>query len=407
MYYSMETFLKNSFSPILIDDIFCAANEIEKRFPPKDINDVTCLLASLNLLNAAVKTPVGRSITTYYYIKGHVSLLFIWLLNYPIEGVQIYWDGKTLTYFRVPGYQFSFHYVPVIKLFRHMMSNLQPQQWDGIRLQSVALSIFYLFSDSKKELTNEQKKELFCKMRTFTKEVLGCILWKYNFCAYPLQIHKKTLKKKIKIPEFRTFPYPVNDDKIYSLYLALNFYGFDYSEYELYNPEETCRMIIIYYNGENYERMVHLFYGDKAQKKLVTENKLIIDTHYYMDNHSSMLTPLTIDNYWYLRARYCYLVYPSSLYNLCISYNIAVYISELFPDLRFINILNYSRPEVHKRRYTPHALKLVSPRSIARYIKVWMVVDKKRDLKQFDIHTIPKRMMDEYKAMPDYFYFTI
>ena len=64
----METFLKNSFFPILIDDIFCAANEIEKRFPPKDINDVTCLLASLNLLNAAVKTPVGRSITTYDYL---------------------------------------------------------------------------------------------------------------------------------------------------------------------------------------------------------------------------------------------------------------------------------------------------------------------------------------------------
>ena len=398
----MKTFLIKSFSPILIDEIFSAANEIENRFPPKDIDDVTCLLASLNLLNAAVKTPVGRSITTYGYIKCHVCLLFVWLLNYPIEGVQIYWDGKALTYFRVPGYQFSFHDVPVIHLFKQMMNNLQPQQWDGLRLQSVALSIFYFFSDSKNELANEQKEKLFCKMRSFTKDKLLCILSKYKLIAYPMITQDKTLNKKLKIPESRTLPYPINNDKIYSLFLAMKFYGFDNLEYELYNPMEPYRMIVMYYNGENYERMVHVFYRDHPQKNIIAENQLIRNTYYYMDYQSRVLMPLTIDKYWCLIARYCYLVYPSSLFNLCISYNIAVYISELYPDLRFIRILHYSRPIIRKHRYTPHALKQVPLRSKSRFMKVWLVVDEKRKLKSFDIQTIPQELIDEFKAMPNY-----
>ena len=101
-----------------LHDILLAADVIENRFPPKNLEDVMSLLAFLNLLNAAVKMPIGEGVTTYSYIKGHVGLLFIWLLDHPVEGVDIYYDKEgSLTYFKVPGYQFSFHQVPFLAYY--------------------------------------------------------------------------------------------------------------------------------------------------------------------------------------------------------------------------------------------------------------------------------------------------
>lgn len=55
-----------------LHDILLAADVVENKFPPKNLEDVMSLVASLNLLNAAVKMPIGKRVTTYGYIKGHV-----------------------------------------------------------------------------------------------------------------------------------------------------------------------------------------------------------------------------------------------------------------------------------------------------------------------------------------------
>lgn len=44
-----------------LHDILLAADVVENKFPPKTLEDVMSLVASLNLLNAAVKTPIGTS----------------------------------------------------------------------------------------------------------------------------------------------------------------------------------------------------------------------------------------------------------------------------------------------------------------------------------------------------------
>ena len=112
-----------------LHDILLAADVVEYRFPPKNREDVMTLVASLNLLNAAIKKPIGKEVTTYRYIKGHVAILFLWLLYHPIEGVDIYYDKEErIAYFKVPDYQFSFHQVPFMRFYEIQIAHLLPQK---------------------------------------------------------------------------------------------------------------------------------------------------------------------------------------------------------------------------------------------------------------------------------------
>ncbi len=387
-----------------LHDILLAADVIENRFPPKNLEDVMSLLASLNLLNAAVKMPIGKGVTTYSYIKGHVGLLFIWLLDHPVEGVDIYYDNEeSLTYFKVPGYQFSFHQVPLLAFYIPRLTQLKPQKWDGLKLQPIAVEVFQSISNQKEMLSNYSNDELVYKMCSFTRTNMRSILLEIN--GTELLICRKgsfkSLNKKFRIEEKIAFPYKISEDKERCLYLALKFNGFNYMEYEHYRIEDPYSIIVVYYDGSNYERMMHLFYGRKT-RMMLPESELKKGTHYYMDKSNRKLKALTFEQHCIFRIKYPYLIFHNRCFSLCISYNIAVYISKFFPDIRFVNLLNCNNIEVDIQIYTADLLEREPQDSRARYVKAWIVIDEHYGLKRCNYFAIPKELRKECYNMPEY-----
>lgn len=405
---SLPKFLTDGTQVVPIEDILLAANEVETRFPPKDLKDAMCLLASLNLLNASIKMPGGDSITSYQFIKGYAGMLFVWLLHHPIKQIDIYFEiADCLAYFRVPGYQFSFHRVRLLTRYKHLMEILEPQQWDGIRLQSVALNIFRSLPHHESELSVTSRYELIRKMLSFSKEDTEQILVKYRIdnILCPLHGIRRSTFHKHSIPYDKIYSIPIFPDKWQCLLLALKFNGFDYLEYELYHYGNSWRVKVVRYNGRNYERMMLLFHRKKRKLNIIPENQLVKGKYYYFDRISLLPKPITQELYYIQLAYHNNLIFYNFLFNICITYNMTVYFSELYPSLRFINILNYARRKVQKHIYTGHALKKVALHSKARSRKVWIVVDHERVLSHYNIHKIPRALFDEYKCMPDYLSF--
>lgn len=387
-----------------LHDILLAADVVEYRFPPKNLEDVMALLASLNLLNAAVKMPIGKGVTTYPYIKGHVGLLFIWLLDHPVEGVDIYYDNdERLAYFKVPGYQFSFHQVPFLAFYLPRLTQLKPQKWDGLKLQPIAVEVFQSISNQKEMLTNYSNDDLINMMCSFTRTNTRSILLDINGTEL-LSCRKasfKRINKKNRIEDNISFPYKISADKEHGLYLALKFNGFNYMEYVHCRLDDPYRIIVVYYDGTNYERMMHLFYGKKT-RKLFPEDQLEIGQHYYMDRSNRQLIALTFEQHCIFRIKYPYLIFNNRCFSLCISYNIAIYISKLLPDIRFVNLLNCNDIEVDTYIYTADLLQQEPQDSRARHEKVWIVIDENNSLKRCNHYAIPKDLFEEYKNMPDY-----
>ena len=402
---SLPKFLTDGTQVVPIEDILFAANEVESRFPPKDLNDAMSLLASLNLLNASIKMPGGENITSYQFIKGYAGMLFVWLLHHPIKDVDLYFEKvDCLAYFRVPGYQFSFHCVRLLTRYRNLMKKLEPQQWDGIRLQSVALNVFRSLPHHRCEFSAASRLELIRKMLSFSKGDTQQILVKYRLdnILFPLPGLRRSTFHKHSIPYDKTNLILISPDRWQCLLLALKFNGFDYPEYELYHYGNSWRVKVARYSGRNYERMMLLFRRKKHILEIIPENQLVKGTYYYFDRISLLPKPITRELYYSQLAHHNNLIFYNYLYNICITYNMAVYFSELYPSLRFINILNYARLKVQKHVYTGHALKKVALHSKARTRKVWIVVDHERVLSHYNIHKIPKVLFDEYKCTPNY-----
>lgn len=382
-------------------DILLAADVVENKFPPKSLEDVMTLVASLNLLNAAVKTPLGNEVTTYHYIKGHVGLLFVWLLDHPIEGVDIYHNKEeNVTYFKVPGYQFSFHQVPFMSFYKSKFVQLQPQKWDGLRLQPVAVEVFQSISNQKEMLSKYSNDELINKMHSFRRENTQAMLSDISDVnVYLICSKNDKMNKKCKIQDWFKFPYKMSGDKERCLWLALKFDGFNYMEYEHYRLNDPYCIVVVYYDGKNYERMMHLFYGKKTNK-MFPENKLEVGKHYYLDRSNKQLKALTFEQHCIFRIKYPNLIFYSRCFTLCISYNLAVYISKFFLDLRFVNLLNYDNGGTENLIYTPDLLEHEPQDSRARYEKVWIVIDDKKSLRRCNLRAIPQELLEEYYNMP-------
>jgi hypothetical protein len=387
-----------------LHDILLAADVVEYRFPPKNLEDVMTLVASLNLLNAAVKIPLGREVTTYRYIKGHVAVLFVWLFFHPIEGVDIYYDNEEgIAYFNVPGYQFSFHRVPFMTLFLSQFRKLVPQKWNGLQLQPIAVEVFQSISNQKKMLSNYSCDELVNIMCSCSLKDIRSKL--SDISGFDLLISQKKsgnmMNKNSKIQDKIEYPYKISRDKIRSLCLAIKFNGFNYMEYEHYRTGDPYGIIVVCYDGCNYERMMHLFYGKKT-RKMFPENQLEVGKHYYLDRSNMQLKALTLEQHCTLRINYPNLIFYNKCFPLCITYNIAVYISKFFPDLHFVNLLNYNDCDIEKQIYTADSLELEPQDSRARHEKVWIVIDENNSLKKCNVWAIPKELFEEYKNKPDY-----
>ena len=387
-----------------LHDILLAADVVEYRFPPKNREDVMTLVASLNLLNAAVKMPIGKEVTSYRYIKGHVAVLFVWLFLHPIEGVDIYYDNEEgIAYFNVPGYQFSFHRVPFMTLFLSHFRKLVPQQWNGLQLQPIAVEVFQSISNQKMMLSKYSCDELVNIMRSCSLKDIKSKLSDISGFDFMISQGKtgKNMNTNNKILDKIEYPYKISGDKIRCLCLALRFNGFNYMEYEHYRTGDPYGIIVVYYNGFNYGRMMHLFYGKKT-RKMFPENKLEVGKHYYLDRSNMQLKALTFEQHCVFRTKYPNLIFYNQCFTLCITYNIAVYISKFFPDLRFINLLNYNDCDVDKQIYTADSLEHEPQDSRARHEKVWIVIDENNSLKRCNVYAIPIELFEEYKNMPDF-----
>jgi hypothetical protein len=117
---------------------------------PSSKKEAFLLLASFNLLNAAIKQQDHKKSLSYGFVKTRVIRLFEYLIaNYDKHYVErMYYDvaGKCI-YFCCYGMQISFHDLlgrhESIQQFIQSPANV-PMPWTGIRLQPVATEIFGL-----------------------------------------------------------------------------------------------------------------------------------------------------------------------------------------------------------------------------------------------------------------------
>ena len=375
-----------------------AAYVIENTFPPQELDDTYCLVVALNLLNAIVKQPGGRRLTSYSYIKGMAACLFLWLMYHPQRAVRVFWDkADDVAYFRICGRQFSFHYVPLLHCYAAEMVQLglQAQLWDGVRLQEVATGLFDAACSGLPPLGIDECRRLTDLMTHFSwdslKERVGAMEgveqmpWKQacHGCA------GSGMPRGEK-------------EKWYNLKQALLFDGFDRDCYELRRHKDCWKAKVVRYQGDNYAAMVELLSPGKPQWCRMPERLLEKGAWYYVQRTNWMWKKLSCKRALLLRAHYCNLVKKRKSYNLCVTYRIACYLALCFPDIRFVNVLNYTRFRVRRRTYTYRDLLRVPAGSKARVLKVWMVVDQHHDLRHFDVNSIPARLFREYQEADDY-----
>ena len=119
-------------------------NIILLRSKIKTKDDCFKFLASVNLLNSYVKKDYAlEEIKKSYIFKNFISDVIEDIILNKISGVDIYYT-KEVVYININGYQFSFHYVKetdIIRDYKNSVRNVE-QEWEGIRLQPIAMSIF-------------------------------------------------------------------------------------------------------------------------------------------------------------------------------------------------------------------------------------------------------------------------
>lgn len=135
----------NYLSEITIDDVVAAKGFI--RMKPSSQSEYLILLASLNLLNAAIKRPEYKSVLHYGMIKGNVSRLIKYLAGHPLSrsSIKMHIDMQGhVAYLMLKGWQFSFHNIHVSDVVRQFAesSDNKPQNWQGVRLQRIAGELF-------------------------------------------------------------------------------------------------------------------------------------------------------------------------------------------------------------------------------------------------------------------------
>lgn len=111
------------------------------------LDDYFRSFASLNLLNAAIKTQKWKKLLTYSFIKGYASRLWTHCIYHPIKGLEYYYNSEeNVLYFRIYGVVFSFHNVTKntkAQLFSEA-SKQAPIEWPGIRLQKFPVELWDL-----------------------------------------------------------------------------------------------------------------------------------------------------------------------------------------------------------------------------------------------------------------------
>lgn len=132
---------ENQPSQIAHDHVYRALFAMKQHCSSTD--DYFYLFASLNLLNAAIKTPEWKHKLSYRAIKGRVSDFFREYATNPsyFQGIRAHYNSiEKVAYVKIYGVVFSFHYIPIdrtIELFISSNRNT-PILWDGVKLQKIS-----------------------------------------------------------------------------------------------------------------------------------------------------------------------------------------------------------------------------------------------------------------------------
>lgn len=124
------------------------AQEIIKRNAYSKVDFFT-ILASINLLNAAIKRPEFKKQINYREIKGNVSRVLHYLISLKINKYDIDFSINPIekcAYIEIFNLQFSFHNIYINEKINTFIeserNNIKP--WKEVRLQKIAGEIFNL-----------------------------------------------------------------------------------------------------------------------------------------------------------------------------------------------------------------------------------------------------------------------
>jgi hypothetical protein len=123
----------------------------------KSIEDCFVLIASLNLLNSAIKDKFNRKNIHYGGIKTNVTRLFECLIsnNSLADDFWINTEENNCAYIKIYNLQFTFHNIEINKSLSEFIesskNNVKP--WEEFRLQKIANDIFIIANKIKLKST--------------------------------------------------------------------------------------------------------------------------------------------------------------------------------------------------------------------------------------------------------------
>ena len=396
-----------------------AAVMVARLFPPANADETLQVLVALNLLNAFVKQPDGSLIVTYRYIKGMATQLLIFLLERPIEGVEVYMNtSEGISYFRALGVQISFHYLPFYRRLVRLLpiATANPQSWDGLQLQEVAAEMMARFCPEAQDFTPEEAVKARWAMLHYrpksadrpkkeqSPRIVSSEKPAEKSCQSRRKAKGKLRQRRLQRDRWLPFHQPPKflEDRWESLQAALTLRPWSLRCFMLYRRKDHCLTPFILYDGTNYHEVMNYLIGSSRRIVRPAEDQLQPGRYYFL----SRLKQVTwVSDYWKVLflTQNTYLKEGRRYRNLCITYSLACYLALRFPSLRFVCTLNFNRQLVQPKFYTLSRLESIPPHSSARQLKVWLVIDKDFQLKGFDAATLPQHLIDEYMEAEDYY----
>lgn len=421
--------------------VACAV--VERLFPPKTIHEVRCIATALNLLNAIVKLQEGKLLTSYHYIKGMVACLFTWQLYHPTEGVELDWDAaEDVTYVCVGGLQLSFHHVPLVRNYVLLRrgKGLTAQQWDGVQRQTIAVALFQqavgeplpvVDEDEANQLVSKMLRcnvhkiiEIINGLEGVPSIILNTLPPPSATPPVPPRRQRQRLMRRLSTFVERHLPSPNHpvgqygawkqasarwrdtaQDHLFRLSLALKWNGWWESEFQLARMGDSHIYNVVAYTGSNYSHLISNIVGRRPLRYIRPEWRMKKGWHYFLRRSNWAWVHMTYTRYLLLTGHYNYLKQDGRFYNRCITYRLARYLAVAYPQLRFINVLNYTRFKVRRRVYSACDLKRIGLHSKSRQLKVWMVIDPLLLLGDLDIEHLPQELIEEYRETDDYYTF--
>jgi len=374
---------------------------VRRCYLPTDAHDTFALLAALNLLNTVIKQPWGSQLVTYGYIKTIVALLFDYLMAYPMPDESVYHDARAhVTYFRVMGVQFSFHYA-IFERVPH--SRGTRQVWDGLRLQLIAVEVLgvALSQLRPRPCIPAKAAPSLPDVRSQTPN-LGPAK-RPRITSVQLVGRARPVPKRPPQPHYRwTGIRRFREVKTASLAKALRFNLWRRQQCILYRRRDHRPLRVIRYTGRN---------ADEVNKFLINGHPLIPPRSvksFFPGMHYTLSPQMRIvvvknEDYIRLLSWHNYLVHRKSHRNLLLTYGLALYLTQRLPTLRFVCTLIANRVAIRNRIFTHAALKRVPENSRMRRLKVWLPYDPQGELRSINPQELPRDLVDEYMTCEEYY----